>query len=73
MYVFPAYLSNLLFFRPLFFTFSQPDAVFFKGNQPFFVQAADGLLECFFADAEKVGDYFRPAFIGDRDKPTLLL
>ena len=68
MYVFPAYLSNLLFF-----TFSQPDAVFFKVNQPFFVQAADGLLECFFADAEKVGDYFRATFIGDRDKPTLLL
>jgi len=53
--------------------FSQPDAVFFKGNQPFFVQVADGPLECYFADAEKVGDYFRSAFIGDRDKPIVLL
>jgi hypothetical protein len=50
----------------------KPDALLFKGNQPFLVQVADGILVCFFADAEKVGDYFRPAFIGDRYKPTLL-
>ena len=57
-----------------FFTFfPQPDAVCFKGNQSFLVQVADGLLEFFFADAENVGDYFRPAFIGDRDKCALLL
>ena len=36
--------------------FPQPDAVFFDGNQPFFVEVADSLLVCFFANAEKFGD-----------------
>jgi len=49
-------------------SFLKPDAALFKDNQPFLIQVADGLLECFLADAEKIGDYFRPGFISDRDK-----
>ena len=57
-------------FRPLN---SHADAFFFEGDKPLFVKLADGFLKCFLADAEKIADQFGRTFIGDRNKPTMLL
>ena len=64
-------LHQLHYAAPLYLL--QSDAVFLEGDQSFFVQVTDTLLECFFADAEKIGNLFGSAFIGDGNKSILLL
>lgn len=52
--------------------YPQAYAVFFNRNQSVFIKIADYFFECFFADPEKIGDFLWAAFIGDRDKSTVL-
>ena len=47
-------------------------AVLAEGNEPFFIQGADGLLVVFFADAEHAVNRIRRAFVGNGNKATLI-
>ena len=49
------------------------DTVGIDGDEPFFVERADCLFECFFTDAKQGVDIFRWAFVGNGNTAPKLL